>query len=115
MNESRNVKTENKLVCPICEETHYAEMAKQNEALHKAHRIDIEAIQKDMAKMSDLRKELITAYDNYIKLLGDELGELVPAASLHGWKSHRYDEGVELRARIEKIKSVYFANSFLSK
>lgn len=38
--------------------------------------------------------------DEYIKLLEDELNETVPIAALHGWKSSRYEKGVELRNKI---------------
>lgn len=48
--------------------------------------------------------ELITAYENYIKLLIAELEETVPFAVYHGWVSKRIKEGIEARETIDKIK-----------
>ena len=48
--------------------------------------------------------ELINAYEEYIKLLTDELDDLVGLAVSHGWKSHRYEEGKRLRELIEDKK-----------
>lgn len=48
--------------------------------------------------------QLIEAYDEYIKLLGDELNEVVPLAARRGWKSSRVDEGIKLRAKIKEFK-----------
>lgn len=50
------------------------------------------------------RDRIVTVYDEYIQLLTDELNEIVPMAAEHGWKTHRYDKGEELRAKIEALK-----------
>ena len=49
-------------------------------------------------------KKLVNAYDAYTKLLTDELSELIPIATIHGWKSTRYEEGLRLRTEISDIK-----------
>ena len=53
--------------------------------------------------MSNLDK-LIEAYDNYIKLLVEELDETVSIASVHGWKSKRAELGVMCREEIKLVK-----------
>lgn len=52
-----------------------------------------------------MNNELLMAFEDYIKLLGDELNEIVGIASVHGWKSSRYGKGVECRKRIEDAKA----------
>ena len=49
---------------------------------------------------------LIVAYDEYIKLLGEELDSLVGMAYVHGWQSteEKINKGEELRAKIETLK-----------
>ena len=51
-----------------------------------------------------ISKELIDTYDEYIKLLGEELNELIPFATQHGWKSTRYEAGKMLRDKISSIR-----------
>ncbi len=51
--------------------------------------------------------ELIKAYDDYIKLLGDELNDMVGLATVHGFKSSRYEQGVKCRETIERLKADY--------
>lgn len=50
--------------------------------------------------------ELIQAYEDYIKMLGDEIGELACWATTHGWQSSRIEEGKRMRERIKNIKAV---------
>ena len=40
------------------------------------------------------------AHAEYIKLLGDELDEIVPLAAAHGWASSNYARGNKLRDKI---------------
>lgn len=47
---------------------------------------------------------LFTAMEDYIKLLEDELDEVVPLAAVHGWKTKRFEEGEKLRGVIEEMK-----------
>jgi len=49
--------------------------------------------------------ELIRVYDRYISELLAELNETVPFASIHGWRSNRYEIGVECRAAIKASKA----------
>ena len=50
-------------------------------------------------------EELVKVLEDYIKLLGDELDEVVPLAANHRWVSHRYVEGRNLRNKIDECKS----------
>jgi hypothetical protein len=49
-------------------------------------------------------EELIKAYEDYIKLLDEELNELVGVAYVHGWRSSRAEQGKKLREEIIKAK-----------
>lgn len=51
-----------------------------------------------------MQKALGVAYEEYLDVLGAELNELVPMASLHGWKSKRYYAGVAARKRILQLR-----------
>ena len=51
------------------------------------------------------RDELIIAYEDYIKLLGEELSDLSIFARIHGWRSSRVEAGKAGRKRIEKAKN----------
>ena len=57
--------------------------------------------------IAEARKELSDAYDEYIKLLGDENSELTGLAFAHGWKSTRYQAGIDCRKKIEQLKQKY--------
>ena len=47
---------------------------------------------------------LTVAYDQYVKALTDELGEITGLAYVHGWQSKRGMLGEELRRKIAAIK-----------
>jgi hypothetical protein len=49
--------------------------------------------------------DLVQTQEEYIELLREELHEIVPLASVHGWKSSRADKGIELRERIDRAKN----------
>ena len=49
-------------------------------------------------------EKLVKALDNYISVLGNELADVVSIASVHGWRSTRYDEGVKARKRIAGLR-----------
>jgi hypothetical protein len=72
-----------KLVCMWCSALEaakdYAEVAMRNIGERDAA----------LAEVENWRK--------YAKLLGEEIDELAPSASNRGWKSTRYEAGVELR------------------
>lgn len=54
-------------------------------------------------KVEQLEK-IIEKQDEYIELLGEELDDVVQFASLHGWKSSRYEEGKKLRGELASLK-----------
>jgi len=47
---------------------------------------------------------LIDAQDAYLRLLGDELGDLTILASIHGWRSTRIEQGKQLIQRIKTLR-----------
>jgi hypothetical protein len=61
----------------------------------------------DRAELEKVVAEITTVYDEYTKLLRDELDEIVHMAANHGWESRRYEAGKELRAKIAQCKSKY--------
>jgi len=48
--------------------------------------------------------ELIKAYDEYIKEILGELGEVSGLVYVHGWRSSRVEKGKECRDKIAKLK-----------
>ena len=50
------------------------------------------------------RQKAIDVYDPYIKLLVDELNELAGIAAVHGWVTHRFEQGKKCRKAIESLK-----------
>ena len=52
-----------------------------------------------------LMRELIDTQKEYIKLLSDELDEVIVLAYTHGWRSNRYEKGVEFRNKIEELEN----------
>lgn len=46
--------------------------------------------------------KIIDAQERYIALLDEESTELVPLATMHGWRTSRYEQGVKLRAEIKE-------------
>jgi hypothetical protein len=49
--------------------------------------------------------ELVKVYEEYIKLLEDELNETGFMAYIHGWRSSRGEKGRELREKIQELKN----------
>jgi len=47
------------------------------------------------------RRALVEAYQEYVKLLGEELKDLVGLAAAHGWRSIRVEDGKAARAKID--------------
>lgn len=45
-------------------------------------------------------------YEEYVKILGEEIDGLVGIAHVHGWKSRNVERGNELRAKIEEAKKL---------
>ena len=51
-----------------------------------------------------ISEDLIKAYDDYIKMLGEEIDDLVGMAYVHGWRSERIEAGRECRQKIKDLK-----------
>lgn len=58
--------------------------------------------QRELMKQIKLLEDLVFLQKQYIDLMGEELGEVVQIANVHGWKSTRYEKGMELRKLIEE-------------
>lgn len=63
-----------------------------------------EFITEATAKLKDLMLEWQKPYEDYITLLKEELDEVVPIASIHGWESKRITQGRILRSKIADSK-----------
>ena len=48
--------------------------------------------------------KMIDKQSEYIKLMEDELNDVIGMASIHGWQSKRVQEGIKLRNEIDAIK-----------
>ena len=56
-----------------------------------------------LKQIQDLDNDYIEVLEQYNSLLIAELNEVVPIASVHGWKSSRYEQGKLLRDKIEVL------------
>jgi hypothetical protein len=52
-------------------------------------------------------KELVEAYDSYIKILGDEISDLAGLAFAHGWQSRNVELGMQARERVKEELANY--------
>jgi len=59
--------------------------------------------------MKDTEK-LVLAYENYIKILEEELYEVVLGIAHTGWKSSRVEAGEQARKQITELKKQYYDN-----
>jgi hypothetical protein len=57
----------------------------------------------DLTAQNQQMKKLIKLKDEYLQLILDELNEVVSIASIHGWKSTRFEQGKVLRGKIEAL------------
>ena len=48
--------------------------------------------------------DIISAYDDYIKVLSDEIQSSASYLAIHGWKSTRVEAGRLARERVERCK-----------
>lgn len=62
--------------------------------------VNTEELRKENANL----KALVNVQEEYIKLLSDELTEVVPIAHAHGWKSKGFYVGKTLRGKIAEFK-----------
>lgn len=51
------------------------------------------------------QSELLSLKNEYIDLLGEELGELTVAAANRGWKSSRIEKRKQLRAKMNRLEN----------
>ena len=52
------------------------------------------------------QEKLIKLYKEYMDLLEEEIDELVPLASVHGWKTSRFERGSALRKKIKELEEL---------
>lgn len=52
----------------------------------------------------DQARELLRLTEEFSQLLCDELNETVTWAATHGWRSSRYEQGKDLREKIQQLK-----------
>jgi hypothetical protein len=55
----------------------------------------------------DYVKDLVSlckTYEQYLKLVGEEINELIPYAAPHMWKTTRFEAGEKFRKKISKLK-----------
>ena len=50
-------------------------------------------------------EELTKTYKDYVNLLSEEIRELIPLASNHGWESSRYEQGETFRKMIKALSN----------
>lgn len=56
-----------------------------------------------LKQSQDLDNDYIEVLEQYNSLLGEELRETITIASIHGWKSSRYEQGKLLRDKMEVL------------
>ena len=56
-----------------------------------------------LKQSQDLDNDYIEILEQYNSLLGEELRETITIASIHGWKSSRYEQGKLLRDKMETL------------
>lgn len=63
----------------------------------------VDSMAKDLSKCRIKKRKLTEAYQEYITLLGKEIDELVPLIAMKGWKSKRYEAGINARQKIDSL------------
>ena len=56
-----------------------------------------------LKQSQDLNNDYIEILEQYNLLLGEELRETITIASIHGWRSSRYEQGKLLRDKMEVL------------
>jgi hypothetical protein len=51
-----------------------------------------------------MTKELVDAYEDFIRVLGEEINDMHGLCYVHGWRSKRGEIGQQCRERIAKAK-----------
>jgi len=49
-------------------------------------------------------RALVAALDQYIEVLGKELAMVATLASVHGWRSTRVQQGIDMRKQLAKLR-----------
>jgi len=62
------------------------------------------ANQSELTTLRKEKEELIEAYEEYVKILVDEIESLIGVASVHGWRSRNVELGQQCRNRIHSLK-----------
>lgn len=62
---------------------------------------DIIQLQSDYDKL----KALSILQDEYIALLGKEIGDMAGVCTAHGWMSRNFHEGKEIRAKMSQLRA----------
>lgn len=58
-----------------------------------------------MTKREQLMSEIITKYEEYVKLLNEEFDSIATMAYVHGWRSTKVEQGEKIRAEIASLNS----------
>lgn len=61
---------------------------------------------KKLKKALENHKTLIAALDKYVAILNVEIGNLIPIAQVHGWRSGLVEKGIEIRALIDQARKL---------
>ena len=72
--------------------------------VHKALYDTVERERDETTQERDGALALLALTEEFLALLGDELHETAVIATLHGWKSRRYEQGKILREKIKQLK-----------
>jgi hypothetical protein len=66
----------------------------------------IKEITPSMKAEAEKSDGIISAYENYLKVLNDEINDLISIAVIHGWKSRNIERGEQARKAIEEAIGV---------
>ncbi len=72
--------------------------------VHKALYDTVERERDETTQERDGALALLALTEEFLAILGDELHETAMIATLHGWKSRRYEQGNILREKIKQLK-----------
>jgi hypothetical protein len=64
-------------------------------------------ISQDARTASLVAEDIFDTCDKYIDLQGQEIIELAGWATAHGWKSRRFEQGINCRNKIVTLKKKY--------
>lgn len=64
---------------------------------------DLDRVLKAIRERDEAR-ELVKVYQEYTKLIVDEISDTAAVAYVHGWRTNRYEEGKVLRDKIKRLE-----------